>query len=86
MAKHDKALERICASPTPSDIRWEELVSVLRHFGYDLLKSKRGGSRRKFHNPKTGHIISIHEPHPSSIVARCYVDQIVEVLKDRGLI
>ena len=79
-----KALDRICTSPTPTDIRWAELVSALQHLGYALLKG--GGSRRKFHHPETNHIIILHEPHPSSIVAKCYIEQVVEKLTERGLI
>ena len=86
MSQHKKALERVTTTPTPSDIHWDELTAVLTQLGYKVLKSKRGGSRRKFHNPETGHIINLHEPHPDKIVAKCYIKQVVDSLKENGLI
>ncbi len=86
MTQSKKALERIKALPTPSDVRWEELVSVLGSLGYDLLPAKKGGSYRKFHNKKTSHVIQLHEPHPANVVKRCYIKMVVDALKDQGLI
>lgn len=84
MAKHQKALDRITAVPTPSDIRWEELTSVLSRLGYEALPGK--GARRKFFHPTSKHTISIHEPHPSNIVKRVYIDMVVSELRQQGLI
>jgi hypothetical protein len=86
MTQSKKALERIKALPTPSDVRWDELVTVLGSLGYDLLPPKKGGSFRKFHNKVTGHILQLHEPHPSKIVKRVYIKMIVDALKEQGLI
>jgi predicted RNA binding protein YcfA (HicA-like mRNA interferase family) len=56
MAKHRKALEKLCATPPSADIKWDELKSVLEHLGYAMLKGS--GSRRKFyHQAKNALII-----------------------------
>jgi hypothetical protein len=86
MTQSQKALERIKVLPTPSDVRWEELVSVLRSLGYTLLPAKKGGSYRRFHNKETDHVIQLHEPHPANVVKKCYIKAVVEVLKEQGLI
>lgn len=86
MAQSKKALARIKALPTPSDVRWEELVSALSSLGYKLLPAKKGGSYRKFHNKTTGHVIQLHEPHPANVVKRCYIKLVVDELKEQGLI
>lgn len=53
-------------------------------FGY---QEKRGaGSRKKFIHSKTKVTISLHEPHPKSIMKVYAIDIIIEHLKEEGLI
>lgn len=84
MSKHLKALERVCAVPTPSDITWDELRKVLSSLGFE--ERKGGGSRRKFVHSTKKLQINLHQPHPGSIVAKVYVVQVVETLRESGLI
>jgi hypothetical protein len=84
MSRHRKALERLCATPTPSDIRWQELRGVLEHLGYEMLKSS--GSRRKFYNARKQALIICHEPHPSPCVDKACVADVVEHLKVHGFV
>lgn len=84
MGKHQKTLQRMCSSPTPSDIRWDELVGALAHLNYNEITNS--GSRRKFHNPTTGALINCHKPHPGSIVAKYCIEAVIEHLKDHNLI
>lgn len=84
MSKHQKALERLCAKPTPSDIKWQDLKGVLEHLGYDLLTNS--GSRRKFVHRTTKALIICHEPHPSPTVDKGCVADVVEHLRMHGYI
>lgn len=84
MSKHQKALDKLCASPPASDIKWDELVSVLGHLGYRLLKNN--GSRRKFFHKEKDLVIICHEPHPSPNVDKGCVADVVEHLKANGFI
>lgn len=84
MAKHDKALKRLCAKPTPSDFKWEELKRVLEHFHYQMLTGS--GSRRKFYNAEINALIICHAPHPSPNVDKGCIDDVVEHLKRHGFI
>jgi hypothetical protein len=43
---------------------------------------KGTGSRRKFR--KGEHVISLHEPHPGSIVKKYVLRQVSETLKETG--
>ena len=79
MSKHQKALERLCATPPPSDLKWSELKSVLERLGYEMLKNT--GSRRKFLHREKKAIISCHEPHPSPNVDKGCVVDVVEHLR-----
>lgn len=81
MAAIDKLIERF--RTCPADFEWSELVRVLAHFGYAEKSGK--GSRRKF----TGEglpMISLHEPHPKSIVKRYALRQVLETLENEGLL
>lgn len=82
MGKHQKFEQKLRSVPTPSDIRWTELRSYLEHLGYTMLNG--GGSRRKFHHREKDDLILLHEPHPGSIVTRCYVADVAEHLESLG--
>ncbi len=68
----------------PKDFTWHELQTIMNHFGYEELKG--GGSRRKFINRKTKALVSLHEPHPTSIIKSYAVDIILEHLKEHSLL
>lgn len=84
MAKHRKALEKLCATPPPADIKWDELKSVLEHLGYTMLKGS--GSRRKFYHQGKNALIICHAPHPSPDVDKGCIADVIEHLKTNGFI
>lgn len=87
MSTYRKALERLCAVPPPSDLKWTELKGILEHLGYRLLKrGKSGGSRRKFYHEGKDALISCHQPHPSPNVDKGCVVDVVNHLKEHGFI
>lgn len=82
MSKKDKALQRLLSRP--KDYTWDELVKLLKQFGYTELKNgKTGGSRRKFSDADQ-HLISFHQPHPGNIVKAYAIDDLIKFLKERG--
>ena len=82
MAKIQKLIERLLSFPR--DFTWEELIKIMNHFGYnELSKGKTGGSRRKFANSEQ-HVISLHKPHPGSILKRYQLDDVIDALRERG--
>ena len=82
MAKIEKLIAKLLSNPV--DFTWDELVKLLRYFGYEELKTgKTGGSRRKYvgdHN----HIISLHKPHPGNILKRYQLKDVIDALKEIG--
>lgn len=84
MSRHEKLLQKIIAQPTPKDVKWDELKVVLGHFGYRMLSG--AGSRRKFMHPDTKDVIALHEPHPAPEVKAYVLRQVVEKLREQGLI
>jgi len=82
VGKDDKLVDRFLK--IPKDFTWDELIAVLKHYGYTLIKSgKTGGSRRKFVNDKKV-IINLHKPHPENIVKQYAIKQIIEKLTEQG--
>lgn len=68
----------------PKDLTWEELIIVLRFYGFEELPTeKTSGSRRKF-TDKNKDIISLHKPHPKPIVKYYLIEQVLEYLKEKG--
>ncbi|CAG1012174.1 hypothetical protein BURK2_04456 [Burkholderiales bacterium] len=84
MAKHRKALEKLCATPPSVDIKWDELKGVLEHLGYTMLKGS--GSRRKFYHQAKNALIICHMPHPSPDVDKACIADVIDHLKANGFI
>lgn len=84
MAKIDKLIAKLLS--IPNDFTWDELIRLLSHFGYEEMKTgKTGGSRRKFADADK-HIISLHKPHPGTILKNYQVKQVVTLLTEKGKI
>ena len=82
MSRREKLVERF--KTRPSDFTWDEMVSLLRGFGY-VENSSSGSSRRTFNHanhPK----IKLHKPHPHNVVKMYAMDQVKETLEESGLI
>ena len=85
MTKARKVLERFLSRP--KDFTFAELRVLLSDLGHQEAKvGKTSGSRVAFYNREIDDLIKLHRPHPSSIVKRCYLDEMRVHLKDRGLI
>ena len=64
------------ARPTPADIRWAEIESLLNALGVEVVN--RAGSRALLR--KGDHRIVVHRPHPRPEVRRDTVRNIVEFI------
>jgi len=82
LSRSEKLKSRFLSKP--NDFTWSELVKLLNLFGYvELTKGKTGGSRRKFANEQN-EVISLHKPHPTEILKRYAIEQIISHLKEKG--
>lgn len=82
MGQHEKLLARLRSRP--KDFRWEQLKTLLSGFGYG--EEKGSGSRRKFFNANTGVSISLHQPHPRNVLRSYQVKDVLDHLKQEGLL
>ena len=80
-ARHRKTLASLFAIPTPADIRWSEIVSLMRDLGE--VDEKRSGSRVAF-TVKERTMVT-HKPHPRREVGRASVREIRGFLQDLGI-
>lgn len=82
MSRQEKLQARLLS--VPKDFTWDELIKLLSMFGYKEVKQgKTGGSRRKFADDKKN-IISLHKPHPSTIVKEYALREVIVHLKEKG--
>ncbi len=82
MGQIDKLKARFLSKP--SDFTWDELLKMLSSLGYkETQAGKTSGSRVKFLHTQFAPI-SLHKPHPSSILKGYQLKQILVVLQDRG--
>lgn len=84
MSKKDKLLARFLSRPT--DFSFDELATLLGHFGYLYARGgKTGGSRVSFTDGK-GDYFRIHKPHPRNTLKLYQIDDIIVSLAERGLL
>ena len=85
MSKKEKLINRLKSHP--SDFTWSELNTLLTQLGFvEMAKGKTGGSRTKFYHPISSTLISLHKPHPKPIIKLYAIKQVLETLKEGGLI
>ena len=85
MSKKEKLIKRIRS--LPKDFTFSELVTLLGMLGFNLSdKGRTSGSRVMFRNPETDEKITIHKPHPTSILKSRTLKDIVDILTDNKLI
>lgn len=64
MGRHEKTLEKIFEVPTRSDINWNDVESMLLHFGADITE----GSGSRVRIALSGVRAVFHRPHPEKEV------------------
>jgi hypothetical protein len=65
---------------------WKDFARLLEQLGYELRKSgKTAGSRRKYWNRNTGHILMLDEPHDGEM-RRGMVRRLHQELEEKGQI
>lgn len=84
MAKKDKLIERLLTKP--KDFTWAELHKVMIGFDFRVSnKGKTSGSRVRFihdeHAP-----FNMHKPHPRPILKGYQLDNVINFLKQEGLV
>lgn len=85
MSQKDKLIDRL--TQRPSDFEYDEARTLLGRLGYrEENKGRTSGSRVAFVNIETKHIIRLHKPHHGNILKRYQVDQLIEELKNQGVI
>ncbi len=78
MSRREKLIERFLT--IPKDFHFDELVMLLKHFGYnEIATGKTSSSRVKFIK-EDGTQIRLHKPHPTGILKEYQLKQIKEVL------
>mgnify|MGYP001942990436 CR=1 FL=1 len=84
MTQKEKLLRRLKGKP--KDLTWDELVGFLRIIGYrEVASGHSSGSRQRFIH-QDGSVLSFHRPHPSNLVKRYVIQQLLTKLEEDGLL
>ena len=82
MGKHEKLLKRF--KSRPKDFTFQEVTTLLAGFGYALNQSG-SGSRVRFEHEHCAPVF-MHKPHPSPVLKPYLIDQILDILRQEGLL
>lgn len=84
MSKKEKLIKRLLSRPSAFTVT--EMDTLLGYFGYYRRNEGRtSGSRIKYDHPKLPPI-KMHKPHPTNIVNRNYLNDIIKRLREEGLL
>lgn len=85
MSKLEKLLSRL--KQRPKDFTYEEAKTLLESLGfYEYNKGKTSGSRVVFLNQNTGEKVFLHKPHPSNILKKYTIKDLLDKLREIGVI
>jgi HicA toxin of bacterial toxin-antitoxin, len=79
--KHQQTLLAMLARPTPSDIRWADIESMMAANGVEI--TERSGSRVLL--KKGADRIVVHRPHPKPTTGRATVRDVAAFLTAVGV-
>ena len=79
-----KTLTKLFVRPTPSDIRWNEFVSLIKALGGSVSKQgKTSGSRFAIYLGERKALL--HKPHPAPVMKQGSVNSARDFLKACGI-
>ena len=85
MGQKDKLIAKLKSNPR--NFTFDEAETLLGYFGYRRSnKGKTSGSRVMFFNDENKSKIILHKPHPRKELLEYQVRQLVEQLKQEGLL
>ena len=82
MSKLEKLLNKL--SNAKNTFVWTDLVTVLAAIGYQ--KQEMTGSRVRFYNKETGHMIRLHKPHPENFIKGGALKDVRSALRQEGIL
>ena len=80
--KHRITLEKINRHPTPANVRWQDLVSLLKAVGVEL--SQGSGARVRL--KATTERMVVHQPHPGPNTGKATIRDVAKFLKTLGIV
>lgn len=84
MSRLEKEIERLKSKP--KDYTYDEVKNLLNKLGfYENNKGRTSGSRVEFINEKNVQI-ELHKPHPKNVLKHYQIKDIIEKLREGGLI
>lgn len=85
MGQKEKLIERLLS--IPKDFTFSEAEKLLGYFSYHIVnKGKTSGSRVMFSSEKHVAKIILHKPHPRKELLEYQIKQIIDVLRQEGLL
>lgn len=83
MSSQSKKIKRLLSEPT--DYTYNEAKSLLNSLGYEEnCKGTTSGSRVCFFRKTDNMAILLHKPHPSNVIKKYAIKQLIMNLKEKG--
>jgi predicted RNA binding protein YcfA (HicA-like mRNA interferase family) len=85
MSRHEKLKEKLL--PLPKNFSYDEMVKLLRGFGYeDTDRRRSSGSAVMFYHKELNDKIMFHKPHPEKELKGYILEMIINKLKNNNML
>ncbi len=84
MSKKQKLINRFLQTPPVKDFQWDELVSLMDHFGFNLDESGGGSHKHFVRRVDPSVVIDTYRPHPGGIMYGKQLTEIIIKLRELG--
>lgn len=83
MSKKEKLLAKLCASPSPKNFHWHDLLTLMGYFGFE---STCGGGSHYMFEHSSGFRFRMSKTHPSGILKTYQIQDAKNAIRHIGVI
>lgn len=87
MSQSDKLEQKLRAKPKPVSFPWDDLVTLMKQYGFTVLTRKAKGSHFTFYHPETRLKVKLSRSHPDDVLKGYQIanaiDAIDQVKRDK---
>ena len=77
MAKHDQTLEAVFAKPTRANVRYTDVIALLKHKGAEVDEGREGSRVLVL---LRGQVLRLHRPHPRKELGKATLEDVRDFL------
>lgn len=80
MSQSDKLEQKLRAKPKPVSFPWDDLVTLMKQYGFTILTRKAKGSHFTFVHEEIGLKVKLSRSHPDDVLKGYQIAHVIEAI------